>query len=499
MAGSPGGAGVRKEASDDSGDHIDDLCSQKSYEIDKTVGGGEVYERLSNVPKVPQCEARPLGWAWCLRVTDRRTHPLRPGLALFSGGSRLGSARGLVREVADPPGTPGLSPHHLDHPHPPGVREGRQRLARTQPGPSGRRPPFCTATVASPRSPPELARCPRPRRRTPTEAPSTPHLSGAWRVDWACSGARPRAVGAERMHSPGRGLAVQGRGAQAAALADALASLRRTRARMASLTAYDKDVSSASYNLSSATTGSYYSCVSQITIGYDVAGPVAIGLTHWKNPYVQGRPTLPSDLPLFLSKDAGIPVYHQSFARKADLATPLSCPASLSITPVPSYSSSSQETLSQDTSEPLTGPGHLLVKCMNEPVNPTLAQFSLASGYGFSRCRLSYLLLPAPGPLPPPAAGCPLGLYITAIAVYLHACYLHAVTAGKQRSHIYSRDPHVGRPLGCLGIAIVKFSSQEAVTRDYKRIHYGKTEVTESHRTIWCLDQEDDSELENEQ
>ncbi|ERE90069.1 TMEM16D protein [Cricetulus griseus] len=120
---------------------------------------------------------------------------------------------------------------------------------------------------------------------------------------------------------------------------------------MASLTAYDKDVSSASYNLSSATSGSYYSCVSQITIGYDVAGPVAIGLTHWKNPYVQGRPTLPSDLPLFLSKDAGIPVYHQSFTRKADLATPLSCPASLSITPVPSYSSSSQETLSQDTTE----------------------------------------------------------------------------------------------------------------------------------------------------
>lgn len=86
-----------------------------------------------------------------------------------------------------------------------------------------------------------------------------------------------------------------------------------------------------------------------ISTGYDVAGPVAIGLTHWKNPYVQGRPTLPSDLPLFLSKDASIPVYHQSFTRKADLATPLSCPASLSITPVPSYSSSSQETLSQDT------------------------------------------------------------------------------------------------------------------------------------------------------
>ncbi|XP_025782367.1 anoctamin-4 [Puma concolor] len=151
------------------------------------------------------------------------------------------------------------------------------------------------------------------------------------------------------MHSRGQAPAVQGRGAQAAALAEALASLGRTRARMASLTAYDRDVSSGSYNLSSATTGSYYSCVSQITIGYDVAGPVAIGLTHWKNPYAQGRPTLPSDLPLFISKDAGIPVYHRSLTRKTELPTPLSCPASLSITPVPSYSSSSQETLSQDT------------------------------------------------------------------------------------------------------------------------------------------------------
>ncbi|KAG5212286.1 hypothetical protein JEQ12_014715 [Ovis aries] len=158
------------------------------------------------------------------------------------------------------------------------------------------------------------------------------------------------------MPSRDRAPAVQGRGTQAAAVADARASLRRTRARMASLTAYDKDISSGSYNLSSATTGSYYSCVSQVTIGYDAAGPVAIGLTHWKNPYAQGRPTLPSDLPLFISKDAGVPVYHQSLTRKTELATPLSCPASLSITPVPSYSSSSQETLSQDTTgiAPLT-------------------------------------------------------------------------------------------------------------------------------------------------
>ena len=92
--------------------------------------------------------------------------------------------------------------------------------------------------------------------------------------------------------------------------------------------------------------------------GYDVAGPVAIGLTRWKNPYAQGRPTLPSDLPLFISKDAGVPVYHRSLTRKTELATPLSCPASLSITPVPSYSSSSQETLSQDTTG--NGGGFLL-------------------------------------------------------------------------------------------------------------------------------------------
>ncbi|XP_074127461.1 anoctamin-4 isoform X5 [Sminthopsis crassicaudata] len=138
-------------------------------------------------------------------------------------------------------------------------------------------------------------------------------------------------------------------GPDAAALSGSGASLGRPRARMSSVAAYDKEVSSGSYNLSTATTGSYYSCVSQITIGYDVAGPVAIGLSHWKNPYAQGGPPLSSDLPLFISKDAGIPVYHRSFTRKTDLATPLSCPASLSITPVPSYSSSSQETLSQDT------------------------------------------------------------------------------------------------------------------------------------------------------
>lgn len=109
-------------------------------------------------------------------------------------------------------------------------------MARTQPGPTGYRPLLCSVALASRRAAPGA--CPLPTPSPPYPKPRLPHLSRARRADWACSGARPRAVRAERMHSPGRGLAVQGRGAQEAALADALASLRRTRARMASLTAY---------------------------------------------------------------------------------------------------------------------------------------------------------------------------------------------------------------------------------------------------------------------
>lgn len=139
-----------------------------------------------------------------------------------------------------PPGTPGLSPHHLDHPILPGSGQGGSIwLAPSRVPPASAllsappRPRF-----ASPRGAPGACPLPTPSSPSPGRGSHTPHLSGAWRADWACSGARPRAVGAERMHSPGQGLAVQGRGAQAAALADALASLRRTRARMASLTAY---------------------------------------------------------------------------------------------------------------------------------------------------------------------------------------------------------------------------------------------------------------------
>ncbi|XP_073940318.1 anoctamin-4 isoform X3 [Castor canadensis] len=275
------------------------------------------------------------------------------GKELEEKSRRLRSARGAPTQL--PPASRRRFPTRVWGGSPAwrGPRRGPARHWPAGPNPPHPPPPGAAQRGLRPSS----LRPRAPRRRChprgdalgpPLCAPAP--LPGPRREGWACSAAgSPGAAGAEHMHSPGRAPAVQGRRAQAAAVADALASLGRTRAGMASLTAYDKDVSSGSYNLSSATTGSYYSCVSQITIGYDVAGPVAIGLTHWKNPYAQGRPTLPSDLPLFISKEAGIPVYHRSFTCKADLATPLSCPASLSITPVPSYSSSSQETLSQDT------------------------------------------------------------------------------------------------------------------------------------------------------
>ncbi|XP_035192111.1 anoctamin-4 isoform X2 [Oxyura jamaicensis] len=77
--------------------------------------------------------------------------------------------------------------------------------------------------------------------------------------------------------------------------------------------------------------------------GSDAVGTLEIGLLRWKNPYTYGNP----HLHLTFSEDVCSPVF-QHFPTQNDLSYPLSCPASLSITPVPSYSSSSQETLSQD-------------------------------------------------------------------------------------------------------------------------------------------------------
>ncbi|KAM3673059.1 anoctamin-4 isoform 1-T1 [Ammospiza maritima maritima] len=78
--------------------------------------------------------------------------------------------------------------------------------------------------------------------------------------------------------------------------------------------------------------------------GSEAVGPLAIGLLRWKNLCVYGNPALGPTVP----EDAYVPGC-QCFATQNDFSCPLSCPASLSITPVPSYNSSSQETLSQDS------------------------------------------------------------------------------------------------------------------------------------------------------
>ena len=130
---------------------------------------------------------------------------------------------------------------------------GRRPAARLRRAPptAGLAPPFSPARVlrcrCNPRGDPERGGRSVPSLPTPLQPrPAREHLRAAGsspgrprRADWACSGAgRPGAAGAKRMQSPGWAPAVQGRGAQAATVADALSSLGRTRARMASLTAY---------------------------------------------------------------------------------------------------------------------------------------------------------------------------------------------------------------------------------------------------------------------
>ncbi|XP_029455582.1 anoctamin-4 [Rhinatrema bivittatum] len=118
------------------------------------------------------------------------------------------------------------------------------------------------------------------------------------------------------------------------------------RDRISSLAGYDKDLSSGSCNLSSGT--SYYSCASQITLGFDTVGPTTTGPCQWKNPCTQNDPCLPRDQLPYSSEDADISVSQSSIPAQ-DLSAALSCPPSPSIIPAPSYSSS-QETLSQNTS-----------------------------------------------------------------------------------------------------------------------------------------------------
>ncbi|KAM3859282.1 anoctamin-4-like isoform 3-T3 [Diretmus argenteus] len=100
----------------------------------------------------------------------------------------------------------------------------------------------------------------------------------------------------------------------------------------------DREPSSSSYNVS---TGTFYSCVSQITIGFDLGGQVAIGISHWKSPFPASGQTLSSPDCVHSEASAVPPI--------GEHPEPVSCPASLSITPLPSCSAS-QETISDSSS-----------------------------------------------------------------------------------------------------------------------------------------------------
>ncbi|KAF3704914.1 Anoctamin-4 [Channa argus] len=110
-------------------------------------------------------------------------------------------------------------------------------------------------------------------------------------------------------------------------------SPRRAIATRLSSGSADREPSSSSYNVSS---GTFYSCVSQITIGFDLGGQVAIEFCHWKSPFPGSGQDLPSPDCVHSEASAVPPI--------SEHLEPVSCPASLSVTPLPTCSAS-QETL----------------------------------------------------------------------------------------------------------------------------------------------------------
>ncbi|XP_072311063.1 anoctamin-4-like isoform X1 [Eucyclogobius newberryi] len=120
-------------------------------------------------------------------------------------------------------------------------------------------------------------------------------------------------------------------------------SPRRTLTTRLSSGSADRDPSSGSYN---ASTGTFYSCVSQITIGFDLGGQVAIEFSHWNSPLTENSANLPSP-ETARSEGSALPVLSERLEA-------VSCPASLSLTPL---SSSSQDTIcdSSSVSSPLHG------------------------------------------------------------------------------------------------------------------------------------------------
>ncbi|KAG7232163.1 hypothetical protein INR49_009482, partial [Caranx melampygus] len=105
-------------------------------------------------------------------------------------------------------------------------------------------------------------------------------------------------------------------------------SPRRAIATRLSSGSADREPSSSSYNVSS---GTFYSCVR-----FDCGGQVAIGFSHWKSPFPSSSQNLPSP-DCVHSEASAVPPINEHLE-------PVSCPASLSISPLPTCSAS-QETL----------------------------------------------------------------------------------------------------------------------------------------------------------
>ncbi|KAJ8007147.1 hypothetical protein DPEC_G00114530 [Dallia pectoralis] len=116
-----------------------------------------------------------------------------------------------------------------------------------------------------------------------------------------------------------------------------------TDTRLSSCSTADREPSSSSFNVSTGT-GTFYSCVSQITIGFDLGGQVAIGISHWKSPFPSSGNPL-RDSPDWVHSEASTP----AAPHLPEYQEPVSCPASLSINPLSSRCSASQETLSNSS------------------------------------------------------------------------------------------------------------------------------------------------------
>lgn len=157
-------------------------------------------------------QACPLDWAWCPRVRDRRTHPLRgPGRALQwkSQGKSGRLSQGGCRSSRDSqacPSTPGPSPSARG--------QVREAVFGSHPAGSHGPPPFSLLRRACVPAggPPERARSPRPRRRTPSRGSCTSperggltgHAPELGPVPWEPSACTRRARG-----SPSRGAALR--------------------------------------------------------------------------------------------------------------------------------------------------------------------------------------------------------------------------------------------------------------------------------------------------